>query len=461
MRMQGKDTFLLICIAVLVGLLAVLVFFAVGLPAPSEPTEPTIPSTSFPTTGITSQPTTEPTTAPTTEPTEPPVVKTATVTLGAVGDVLMHKPVINTGLQSDGSYNFEDIFQYFADYCSGVDYMVANLETTLAGLDNGYPYQGYPRFNSPDGIITTLQNVGFDMILTANNHSYDTGHTGLIRTQEVLQNHGLDWLGTKLNEQDKNYLVVNLEGISVGMVCYTYETDGDSVKKSLNGLPVKEEDRPLINSFDVAHLSLFYEEMRQNMEAMESEGVDVVIAFMHWGTENKLTPLGSQTMIAQQLCEMGVDVIIGGHPHVVQPMELLTSADGNHSTICLYSMGNFISNQRREEDGIPKSGHTEDGILFTVTMSRYSDGTVLVEAVEAIPFWVNKAKISGAVAYRILPLDIPQEQWKEAFSIDDATYARLEESLERTNALIAEGSAKVDAYLAEYVAQVEAAIGVG
>ena len=141
-------------------------------------------------------------------------------------------------------------------------------------------------------------------------------------------------------------------------------------------------------------------------------------------------------------------------------MEVLTSTDESHKTICLYSMGNFLSNQRREEDGIPRSGHTEDGVMFTVTMSRYSDGTILVENVELIPFWVYKHKVSGATKFHILPLDGPKEQWKTAFAIDDAVYAKLEESYNRTDALIAEGSAQVDAWLSEYVARVEAAIGV-
>ena len=191
MHKRGRNSLLLVLAVVLVLLLGSLVLYAVYLSVPQfpPPTEPTVPSTTAPST----EPATQPTTEPTTVPTEPPVVKEATVTLGAVGDVLMHKPVINTGLQSDGSYDFSYCFEYFADYCDGVDYIVGNLETTLSGLDNGYPYQGYPRFNSPDGIITSLQNVGFDMVLTANNHSYDTRNAGFMRTQQVIDDLSI-WL---------------------------------------------------------------------------------------------------------------------------------------------------------------------------------------------------------------------------------------------------------------------------
>ena len=126
-------------------------------------------------------PTTVPTEPPTQPPTEPPITKVATATVSSVGDMLMHSPIFNACYTSDGTYNFESVFRYFSDYISAADYAAGNLETTLAGTNNGYPYSGYPRFNCPDSIIDGMKDAGFDMILTANNHSYDTRTAGLLR----------------------------------------------------------------------------------------------------------------------------------------------------------------------------------------------------------------------------------------------------------------------------------------
>ena len=382
------------------------------------------------------------------QPEEPvPIIKTSTATVAATGDVLMHYPVIKTGLDSaTGEYNFDSIFTYFDDYVSAADYAVANLETTLCGLNNGYKYQGYPRFNCPDGIVGSMQRAGFDMLLTANNHTYDTGETGFLRTLSVIDGSGLARLGTNANGSEPKYTIQDVNGIKIGMICYTYETeDDDLVHKSLNGIRLTEKASGLINTFSYQRLEEFYAELEGHLKAMKAEGAQASILFLHWGNEYQTRENDYQRAMAQAVCDLGVDVIVGGHPHVVQPVELLTSqTEAEHRTVCLYSMGNSVSNQRIEQ--IPSAGgYTEDGVLFRVTFARYSDGTVLLESADVLPTWVNLTTgvESGKKAYEIIPLDRSITDWKNAFTLTEEEYAEAEKSYERTMSIVGEGLEQV------------------
>ena len=208
----------------------------------------------------TTAPTTvEPTTEPTTVPTEPPVEKIATATISSTGDLLFHNRVIQSGYSPEtGEYNYDSIYTYVRSYIEEADYAVANCEGTLCGLDNGFKYSGYPGFNTPDASVDAAKAAGFDMLLTANNHTYDTGTKGFHRTQQVIADRGYDYIGTRPNEEAKTYVVKDINGIGVGMVCYTYETAKVSGnRKSLNGISMSSKDSPLISSFHYKHLDAF------------------------------------------------------------------------------------------------------------------------------------------------------------------------------------------------------------
>ena len=420
------------------------------MPPIAEDTLPTADTTVY----------TEPS-APTTVPTEPPVTKESTFTLAATGDLLMHVAVMDSAKVS-GGYNFDSIFTFFQDYVGAADLAAANLETTLASNDNGYQYKGYPRFNCPDEIVDGAKAAGFDLLLTANNHAYDTSTTGLTRTVDVIREKGLLYLGTKDTADEPNYLVAEHGGIRLGLMCYTYETNSDPDKKAPNGLTMKTADAPLMNTFDYTNLEMFYQEVRESLAQMARQGVDATVLFIHWGNEYQTKQNKSQTAIAQALCDLGVDVIIGGHPHVVQPVDLLTSTkDENHKTVCLYSMGNAVSNQRRAKMNL-KTGHTEDGVLFSVTFARYTDGTVILESADLLPTWVNldTHPETGKKAYMILPLDNAVTDWKAAFGLSDNTLKNAEASYERTVKITGEGMTKVNTWLAQNQTDTETAIGV-
>ncbi len=376
------------------------------------------------------------------------VTKVATATVAATGDLLMHVPVINSAKTDDG-YNFDNIFTYFSNYTSKADYAVANLETTLRGTEDGYKYSGYPNFNCPDEIVNATKSAGFDMLLTANNHSYDTYLNGMLRTLEVIDASGLDRIGTYKTVDEKKYLVKDINGIKVGMLCYTYETDSSETGVALNGIALNNEAKGLVNAFSYSELDKFYQTVGTQMESMKQEGAEAYVMFIHWGEEYELKENENQRKIAQQLCNMNIDVIVGGHSHVVQPIELLTSErNENRKTVCLYSMGNAVSNQRKEiMTGTAPYGHSEDGVLFMFTFAKYSDGKVLLEYADVLPTWVNMFTSNGKKVYQILPLDKSVEDWKAAFDLTDTSLKNAEKSYERTEKIVGEGLKEVQDYL--------------
>ena len=388
-------------------------------------------------------------------PTEeaPQLVSTATVL--STGDILMHGKVINSGKQDDGSYNFDSIFQYVKSYAQAADFSVANLETTLCGTDNGYAYAGNPKFNCPDAIVDSLKGAGFDMLLTANNHADDTSLVGYKRTLNVVRGKGLDTLGTYLSADEQKWTIEEVNGIKIGMVCYTY-SDGFSQ----NGYPLlnynEVGENGILNYFTYDKLPEFYTQLQGYLDEMKAAGAEATVVYLHWGEEYKWKtgegPNANQTAMAQKLCDMGVDVIVGGHPHVVQPVDLLTSGtDAEHKTIVLYSMGNAVSNQRKEEmQQSEPTGHTEDGVLFCVTFAKYSDGSVCVDSAELIPTWVNMHANSGSTEYNILPLEeATAAQWQAQFGLTDTQLANAKASFDRTQALVLPGMEKVQNYLTQ------------
>ena len=398
------------------------------------------------------------TTEPPTETTMPePEHVVSTVSIGTMGDLLMHKPIFddhtkyNAAVQQmDGSYDFSSVFQYLSEYTSALDFAVANLETTLAAEDNGYAYNGYPLFNCPDEVVDGVKDAGFDMLLTANNHSYDTRLVGFKRTLEVIRGKGLKTLGTYLSADETKWTVEEINGIKIGMMSYTYATgEAEAGRPSLNNNQAISE-AGLCNYFNTNNLDSFYTEVEGYLEEMKHVGAEATILFIHWGVEYILEENQTQSDMAQKLCDLGIDVIIGGHPHVVQPVELLTSTeDPEHKTVCLYSLGNAVSNQRLGFSDAIKTPHTEDGILFTVTFEKYSDGTVYLAQVNGVPTWVNKHRNdNGKDEYNILPLDdASRDTWREKYGLDDKTTKSCTDSYDRTMKIVGEGIEQANEYL--------------
>lgn len=389
---------------------------------------------------------TETTVPPTTEPEPVPETVVATATIASQGDLLMHKPVFDTCRQSDGTYNYDSIFRYVKDTVASYDYALANLETTFGGDD--FVYQGNPAFNCPDGLLDSVVDAGYDMLLTSNNHCGDTMAAGVQRTLEQIRGAGLTAIGTQLNDEEPKYAVVDVNGIKIGMVCYSWAYSYNGSKVSMNGLtPIPANGT--INFFMNNNLPAFYTELEAILAAMKADGAEVTMMQIHWGQEYQLTENATQNKIAQKLCDMGFDVIVGGHPHVVQPMELLESTvDPNHKTVCIYSVGNAVSNQRNGYISQAPAYYTEDGALFEVTFEKYSDGKVYVRSTDVIPTWVNMHTTNGVKEYNILPLaDETRDTWRESFNLNDNTMGFAERSYDRTMKIVGEGLEACQTYL--------------
>ena len=347
------------------------------------------------------------------------------VTVLNTGDILIHDNLLWGAKQADGSYDFSKFFMHSRKYINAANFAIANLEVTLGGEAAGN-YRGYPGFNSPDSLIDYLKADGFDLLLTSNNHSLDTGAAGLKRTVQQLKARNMGFLGTKETANDPTYIVKDVGGIKIGMVCYTYGTNNSTAGAE-----------SLINRFSSSNLAAFYTAAQGVIDSMKRDGAEAIVFYMHWGQEYKTSPNTYQKSIAQQLCNMGVDVIVGAHPHVIQPIDLLYSEDSQNTTVCLYSMGNAISNQRIEEmTGLCTSGHTEDGLFFNYTFSKDSDG-VYLSGVDIIPTWVNRYGNAGDYDYTVYPME--SADMSNSYGLDAATAAKARASYERTMAIVGEG----------------------
>lgn len=363
---------------------------------------------------------------------EPYVVSSTTVV--NTGDILVHSTVLDGAKTSDGNYDFSSFFKNVSPYFKAADLAVINLEVTFGGKESG-SFSGYPAFNCPDSLADTIKKAGIGLVLTANNHSLDTGAFGLKRTAQVLKQKGISFLGTKENQNDPVYIVKDINGIKLGMVCYTYPPNSSAAGAS-----------GLINTFSYNNIDSFYTEAQSVIADMKNDGADAIVFYMHWGEEYQLSPNTWQKTISQKLCNFGVDVIVGGHPHVLQPMDVIYSEDSQNTTVCIYSTGNSVSNQRQELMDSCPSGHTEDGLLFYYTFDKYSDGTTVLSSVDLVPTWVNKYKGGSGYQYQMIPLENNNLNAK-TLGLTETEFQRAERSYNRTKELMQEGLKKCQEHL--------------
>ena len=323
------------------------------------------------------------------------------ITIGSTGCMLLHSPFIDSYPDAEGNYDFSTIYKYITPYYSAPDFMTCEFEGSLAGPDAGY--SGYPLFLSPDVIIENIKDSGVDLQFLATNHVYDGGSDGFHRTMQVYDEKNIAFSGIRENSTAKQYVVEEINGIKVGFIDYVYETDGEGT--NLNGIPLMQEDWDLVNSFDYNDLDSFYKEIQSNIASMKSEGAQFIIAQMHWGIEYQLEEADYQDEMAQKLCDLGVNAIIGGHPHCEQPIDVLDTSDGSGHMFCIYSEGNALSNQRTYLMDEMPTGHTEDGAMVTLTLHQNGDGSVEIKDIDLLPTWVYRYQDNDGSKYYILPLD--------------------------------------------------------
>ena len=280
------------------------------------------------------------------EPTPQPEPEPTVARLMAAGDVMSHMPITNDAyVAASGSYSYGHMLQDPAEQLSGADYAVANLETVLAGGPN---YSGFPTFNSPDSLAADLKEAGFDLVSTANNHSLDQGLQGVFRTLDVLDQEELAHVGSYRSQEERDaasgIYVADVGGISVAFLSYTY---------GLNGFRLGQREEYAINRFNLDYYTTLsspdYSLLERDLEAARALDTDLIAVLIHWGVEYQNAPNDHQTGLAQFLVEQGADLVLGNHPHVLQPYQTIsvTGWDGQprQGFVC-YSLGNFLSNQQ-------------------------------------------------------------------------------------------------------------------
>lgn len=362
---------------------------------------------------ITHKPPSEVSPIPEDEEEEVPVERIETITLMAVGDFLYHRPQTLKVPSEASGYDYYNNLQYVKPYLEKADITFGNYESTSTPTRE---YMGYPTFNTPPESIDALKDAGFDILNTVNNHTLDSGKQGLIDTYNNIISRDIKVVGTKVIPSESVQVIIRND-IRVGFLGYTY---------GYNGL----ESR--LNEKEHLYMGSLIEEERMEREIAYSKKTnDFTIVSMHWGNEYQIAPNDYQKKLAQKLAEWGVDVILGTHPHVIQPSQVIGD------TYVIYSMGNFISDQRLETlDKI----ETERGVMLEIELTKnFTYNESKVGKVTPHPTWVNKYQKEGRSYYEVIPtkdyLDgtitpyTPNGSKERIQSAHDAVYNRITNSI--------------------------------
>lgn len=293
------------------------------------------------------------------------------------GDAMQHQAQIDQArLRGDGGYDYSDCFTYIAPTVTEADYAVCNLEVPLGG---GPDYTGYPCFSAPDSYAEALRDAGFDMFMTANNHSLDRRDRAARRTLVALDSLGIDHVGSyrdSLDREEKVPFIKNIKGFKIGFLNYTYGT---------NGIP--PQDGVEIALIDRERMA---REIRKTREA----GAEILVVMVHWGVEYVLLQNRNQEELADFLVDQGVDLIIGGHPHVIQPMKVVRNEKEGKDVLVVYSLGNLISNM--------KTADTRGGALVRARIERDADGKARFKSADYDTFF--SAKPTGPASnFTVIP----------------------------------------------------------
>lgn len=266
------------------------------------------------------------------------------ITFMFAGDIMGHDEQIwSAENRETRTFNYDDVFRYISPVISKADIAVANLEVTLAGK----PYKGYPQFSSPAELAVACRNAGFDCLVTANNHAADRGKQGIISTINKLDSIGMPHTGTFLNRISRDTLsplMIHRNGVSAAVLSYTFSTNG-----------IKVPEPVVVNMLDK-------EIITNDIKKAKNKEPDIVVLFLHWGTEYDTVPSKNQSDLAATLLSAGADLVIGSHPHVLQKMVWLKDQLSGKDGIVVYSLGNFVSNQRK-----PK---TDGGSIVSIEFTR-------------------------------------------------------------------------------------------
>lgn len=336
------------------------------------------------------------------------------IKISVVGDIMVHMHQLKAAKQPDGSYDFTEVFEDIRPYLQEADIAMANLETTISTDEIGYT--AYPRFRSPESLISALKEAGFDVITTANNHSLDGLEFGVTNTLDKLDQYGLLHTGTARSPEERDrVLIVDKNDIKVAILAYTYGTNG------MESAVDKDKLSYMVNYLnDISKIE-------KDIQQAKVEGSEFIVACIHWGDEYVRNPNQAQKEMADKLFSMGVDAIFGSHPHVIQPTEkktIITDEGQEKDVFVIYSLGNIVSNQRNR--------YRDSGLILNLEVVKdYDKGTIEIGEIDYIPTWVYRYTENDRLHYRILPV----KDFMDG-GFDAATNARIKEVWNETTSHI-------------------------
>jgi hypothetical protein len=347
-----------------------------------------------------------------------PLASDNKISLLFIGDIMGHDEQIwSAENRETHTFNYDDVFKYIKPVISEADIAIANFEVTLAGP----PYMGYPQFSSPAALAAACRNAGIDYLVTANNHAADRRKDGIIGTINRLDSIGIPHTGTFLNSACRDSLsplMIKRKGTSIALLNYTYGTNGITVP-----------DPVIVNILDK-------ERITSDVKKARIKNADIVILFLHWGTEYDTIPSRSQTDLAEYFFSIGVDLVIGSHPHVLQKMVWVKNPVNGKDKIIIYSLGNFISNQRK-----PK---TDGGSMVRIELTKEGDTTIISDAGFYLS-WVYTPIEKYRKKFFILPCS--EFESKPGFFANNADYTQMEKFIRESRSLLYKQNIGIKEYI--------------
>jgi len=341
----------------------------------------------------------------------------------ANGDLLYHDIIYISAKKSDGTYDFHENFEYVKPWLKQADLVIGDFEGTV---NKDHYLAGYPLFNAPGEVMDAIKDAGYQVLDLAHNHILDSQIEGVVSTADAIEKAGMTPIGVYTHEpRDKAPIVIKeVNGIKVALLAYSYGFNG--IEQSIS----QEDYNRYLSDLDE-------DKMKAEIERAEKEA-DITIIMPQMGVEYQIEPTEEQKKLYHKMIDWGADIIFGGHPHVVEPAETVEK-DGDKKLI-IYSMGNFISNQRIETmQDVENAKWTERGVLMDVTIKKKS-GKTTIETAQAHPSWVSRTPKGGYSSegyplylYQTFILEDFIEGGKYRSQLDEATKERIDTAYKEMN----------------------------
>ena len=352
------------------------------------------------------------------EPVQQTTSGSRTARIRAIGDVIIDETMLENGEISDDVYDFSPLFELVGDVMADADWTMINIEASLR--KHKYGYMGFPQFSTPHSILEDLKEVGVDMLTMCNNHALDGYYDGLKMSLDYADAAGLAHVGAYRSQKEYDTPeIYDINGIKVGMLNYTQYT---------NGMAEKSDKEATIYGMRLMQGA----DYEGDIAKLKAAGAEFVITIMHWGEEYMRQPENATVSVSRRLVAAGADLVIGGHPHVVQPAQYVTEtmADGtNNTALVVYSIGNFVSEHRHES-----MAYTDNGVIFDFTLQENAAGEIELVDPNVIPIYMWQISNGGNYQYRAVAsgdyLDSPIE------GMNNSQYERMKASYREIEALM-------------------------